>query len=87
MSAEDALDLVVLRGALMAEAADRARDGGMLAVLKGTVEQAGELADSYGVTVANDNAPGQVVSRAGPAGSRRRRSVRGRWACGQSSST
>lgn len=61
MSGEDALDLVILRGALMAEAADRARDGGMLAVLKGTVEQAQDLADSYGVTVANDNAPGQVV--------------------------
>jgi malonyl CoA-acyl carrier protein transacylase len=61
MDAADALELVILRGALMAEAADRARDGGMLAVLKGTVEQAQQLADAYGVTVANDNAPGQVV--------------------------
>lgn len=57
----DALDLVILRGALMAEAADRARDGGMLAVLKATVDQAQELADKHGVTLANDNAPGQVV--------------------------
>jgi len=61
MDAHDALELVILRGALMAQAADRARDGGMLAVLKGTVEQAQELADAHGVTVANDNAPGQVV--------------------------
>jgi [acyl-carrier-protein] S-malonyltransferase len=61
MDAGDALELVILRGALMAEAADRARDGGMLAVLKGTIEQARLLADRYGVTVANDNAPGQVV--------------------------
>ena len=33
----------------------------MLAVLKGTIEQAQQLADAHGVTVANDNAPGQVV--------------------------
>ncbi|MEA2297900.1 MAG: hypothetical protein QOF77_836 [Solirubrobacteraceae bacterium] len=57
----EALELVILRGALMAEAADRARDGGMLAVLKATVEQAQQLADTHGVTLANDNAPGQVV--------------------------
>jgi malonyl CoA-acyl carrier protein transacylase len=61
MDGRDALDLVILRGALMAEAAERAVDGGMLAVLKGTVEQAQQLADAHGVTVANDNAPGQVV--------------------------
>jgi [acyl-carrier-protein] S-malonyltransferase len=61
MDAHDALELVILRGALMAEAAERAVDGGMLAVLKGTVEQAQQLADAHGVTVANDNAPGQVV--------------------------
>ncbi len=57
----DALELVMLRGELMAQAADRARDGGMLAVLKATVEQAQQLADAHGVTLANDNAPGQVV--------------------------
>jgi [acyl-carrier-protein] S-malonyltransferase len=61
MDADDALDLVILRGALMADAAERARDGGMLAVLKGTVGQVRELADAHGVTLANDNAPGQVV--------------------------
>jgi malonyl CoA-acyl carrier protein transacylase len=57
----DALELVMLRGDLMAQAADRARDGGMLAVLKATVEQAQQLADAHGVTLANDNSPGQVV--------------------------
>ncbi|MEA2297407.1 MAG: hypothetical protein QOF77_343 [Solirubrobacteraceae bacterium] len=57
----DALELVMLRGALMADAADRARDGGMLAVLKASVEQARTLAETHGVTLANDNAPGQVV--------------------------
>ncbi|MEA2302706.1 MAG: hypothetical protein QOE44_3241 [Solirubrobacteraceae bacterium] len=61
LEAHDALELVILRGALMAEAADRARDGGMLAVLKASVEQAQRLADTHGVTLANDNAPGQVV--------------------------
>ena len=38
-----------------------APDGGMLAVLGGSVVQATALADAYGLVVANDNAPGQVV--------------------------
>lgn len=58
---QDALELVMLRGDLMAQAAEEARDGGMLAVLKATVDQAQSLADAHGVTLANDNAPGQVV--------------------------
>lgn len=58
---EAALQLVVTRGALMAEAADAQTEGAMLAVLKGTPEQAHELAEAHGVHVANDNAPGQVV--------------------------
>jgi malonyl CoA-acyl carrier protein transacylase len=58
---DDALQLVVTRGALMAEAADAQGEGAMLAVLKGTPEQAHELAEAHGVHVANDNAPGQVV--------------------------
>lgn len=57
----DALELVVLRGELMAAAADASPGGGMLALLKGTPEQAERLAAMHGVTVANDNAPGQVV--------------------------
>jgi malonyl CoA-acyl carrier protein transacylase len=62
MSVEEGLRLVILRGRLMADAADRsAGDGGMLALLGGTPEAAAELASSYGLTLANDNAPGQVV--------------------------
>ena len=55
---EDALRLVVLRGRLMAEADDT---GSMLALLGGTPEDAEAIASAAGVTVANDNAPGQVV--------------------------
>jgi [acyl-carrier-protein] S-malonyltransferase len=58
LSAADALRLVVLRGRLMAEADD---SGSMLALLGGTPDDAKAIAASAGVTVANDNAPGQVV--------------------------
>jgi malonyl CoA-acyl carrier protein transacylase len=54
----DALELVVLRGRLMADADDA---GSMLALVGATPEQALEIAAHAGVTVANDNAPGQVV--------------------------
>jgi [acyl-carrier-protein] S-malonyltransferase len=57
----DALVLVVLRGRLMAEAADANPGGGMVALLGATPERAAELARTHGVEVANDNAPGQVV--------------------------
>jgi acyl transferase domain-containing protein len=53
----DALTLAAERGRLMAAAGD----GGMVAVLGGTIEDATALADAHGLTVANDNAPGQVV--------------------------
>jgi len=56
--ADDALGLVVERGRLMAEADDA---GGMLALVGGTIEDAEAIAAEAGVTVANDNAPGQVV--------------------------
>ncbi len=56
-SLEDALDLVVLRGRLMGEA----REGSMLALLGGSIADAEAVASATGVTVANDNAPGQVV--------------------------
>jgi malonyl CoA-acyl carrier protein transacylase len=55
---EDALELVVLRGRLMAEADDT---GSMLALVGADEEEAREIAARAGVTVANDNAPGQVV--------------------------
>ena len=55
---EDALNLVVLRGKLMAEADD---SGSMLAVVGADQKDAEAVAAEAGVTVANDNAPGQVV--------------------------
>ena len=55
---DDALDLVVLRGELMAEADD---SGSMLALVGAGLEDAEAVAAEAGVTVANDNAPGQVV--------------------------
>jgi malonyl CoA-acyl carrier protein transacylase len=58
---EDALRLIILRAALMADAACVGEPGGMLAVLKGEPGQAEALADACGVVVANDNAPGQSV--------------------------
>ncbi len=57
----DALALVVLRGELMAAAAERDGDGGMLAILKGGPADAERLAHAHGVHVANDNAPGQTI--------------------------
>jgi malonyl CoA-acyl carrier protein transacylase len=58
LAREDALGLVVLRGRLMAEADDT---GSMLALVGATEEEAREIAADCDVTVANDNAPGQVV--------------------------
>jgi [acyl-carrier-protein] S-malonyltransferase len=57
----DALVLVVLRGSLMADAADTNPGGGMVALLGATPERAAQLAADNGLAVANDNAPGQVV--------------------------
>jgi [acyl-carrier-protein] S-malonyltransferase len=58
---DEALQLVVTRGRLMSEAANADGDGGMLAVIGGTLEDAEAIANESGMTVANDNAPGQVV--------------------------
>jgi [acyl-carrier-protein] S-malonyltransferase len=57
----DALRLVALRGQLMAESGEASGGGTMLALLGGTPAQASALAARHGVSVANDNAPGQVV--------------------------
>jgi malonyl CoA-acyl carrier protein transacylase len=59
-SDEDGLRLVIERGALTADAACH-DDGGMLAVLGAGPARAAALAQRFGVAVANDNAPGQVV--------------------------
>jgi malonyl CoA-acyl carrier protein transacylase len=58
LSVDDALELVVLRGRLMAEADDK---GSMLALVGADEAEAARIADAAGLIVANDNAPGQVV--------------------------
>jgi [acyl-carrier-protein] S-malonyltransferase len=62
----DALRLVVLRGRLMAESGAASGGGTMLAVVGGTPSRAAALAARHGVTVANDNAPDQVVLSGAP---------------------
>jgi malonyl CoA-acyl carrier protein transacylase len=62
LSAEDGLRLVATRGRLMQESGERAGDGSMLALLgKGAADHAAAIADAANLTVANDNAPNQVV--------------------------
>lgn len=60
LAPEDALELVVLRACLMEEASAPA-PGGMIAILKGSVEQAEQIALHNNLHVANYNAPGQTV--------------------------
>jgi malonyl CoA-acyl carrier protein transacylase len=60
LSPTQGLRLIVARSSLMADAA-AIEGGGMLAVLKATPEAALELASNYGLSLANDNAPGQIV--------------------------
>jgi [acyl-carrier-protein] S-malonyltransferase len=57
---DDAVRLVDARARAMAEAAER-EDGGMVAMLKGEREDVYELAADLGLSMANDNAPGQIV--------------------------
>jgi malonyl CoA-acyl carrier protein transacylase len=62
LSAEEGLRLVATRGRLMQESGERAGDGSMLALLgTGAADRADEIATAAGLTVANDNAPNQVV--------------------------
>jgi [acyl-carrier-protein] S-malonyltransferase len=62
LSAEDGLRLVATRGRLMQESGERSGDGSMLALLgTGAAERAQDVAEPTGLTVANDNAPNQVV--------------------------
>lgn len=62
LSAEDGLRLVATRGRLMQESGERRGDGSMLALLgNGAAERAHQIAEPAGLTVANDNAPNQVV--------------------------
>lgn len=64
ITAEDGLTLATSRGQAMQDAAE-ADPGGMLAVL-GECDGTAMLASSLGLTVANDNAPDQIVL-SGPA--------------------
>jgi len=57
---DDALLLVDERAAAMQDAA-AAQPGGMVAMLGGDSHAVSELARGLGLTIANDNAPGQVV--------------------------
>jgi malonyl CoA-acyl carrier protein transacylase len=57
---EDAVRLVDARARAMADAAER-EDGGMVAMLKGEREDVCEFAAELGLSLANDNAPGQIV--------------------------
>ncbi len=62
LSERDGIELVALRGRLMARAGELEGDGGMLALLgAGAAERADELAEAHGLSVANDNAPQQIV--------------------------
>jgi [acyl-carrier-protein] S-malonyltransferase len=62
LGAEDGLLLVAARGRLMQESGEQAGDGSMLALLgKGAADHAAAIATAAGLTVANDNAPNQVV--------------------------
>jgi malonyl CoA-acyl carrier protein transacylase len=58
LSVEEALELVVVRGRLMAEADAM---GSMLALVGADAAEAEHVAEAAGLTVANDNAPGQIV--------------------------
>lgn len=60
IAVDDALRVVVLRGLLMQEAA-QSGGGGMVALLGGEPDAVEGLAAEFGLSVANDNAPGQVV--------------------------
>jgi [acyl-carrier-protein] S-malonyltransferase len=57
----DALRLVTLRGHLMDVSGEASRGGTMLAVNGASPAEAAALAARHDVSVANDNAPGQVV--------------------------
>ncbi len=60
LDASDGLSLALTRGQVMQEAAESGPGGGMLAVL-GEEEPTRAVAERLGLTVANDNAPGQLV--------------------------
>ncbi|MDX6690723.1 MAG: hypothetical protein QOG15_2180 [Solirubrobacteraceae bacterium] len=66
LSDEDALRLVVLRGDHMAVSGEASGGGTMLALMGASPAQSAALAARHGVSIANDNAPGQVVLSGAP---------------------
>ncbi len=66
LSEHDALRLVVLRGDHMASSGEASGGGTMLALMGASPAQSEALAARHGVSVANDNAPGQVVLSGAP---------------------
>jgi len=67
MSEPDALRIAVLRGDHMAASGEAAGGGTMLAIMgSASREQCETLADRHHVSVANDNAPGQIVLSGSP---------------------
>jgi len=62
----DALRLVVLRGDHMASSGEASGGGTMLALLGASPDAAARLAARHSVSLANDNAPGQVVLSGSP---------------------
>jgi [acyl-carrier-protein] S-malonyltransferase len=61
LDAEDGLRLVAARGRLMQEAAEETGDGGMLAVRARDRAPVEQVAAKAGLSIANDNAPDQLV--------------------------
>jgi [acyl-carrier-protein] S-malonyltransferase len=61
LDAEDGLKLVAARGRLMQDAAEETGDGGMLAVRARDRAPVEQVAAETGVSIANDNAPDQLV--------------------------
>ena len=61
LDAEDGLRLVAARGRLMQEAAEQTGDGGMLVVRARERAPVEDVAAQTGLSIANDNAPDQLV--------------------------
>ncbi|MGA8353192.1 MAG: ACP S-malonyltransferase, partial [Solirubrobacteraceae bacterium] len=61
ISAQTGLHLAVRRGELMAQAGERDGGGGLVAIVGADPQQCEQLAAAHGASVANDNAPGQIV--------------------------
>jgi malonyl CoA-acyl carrier protein transacylase len=68
LSDHDALRLVVLRGYHMAASGKASGGGTMLALMGASPDQSAALAARHGVSLANDNAPGQAVLSGAPDG-------------------